>query len=75
MEQEGIKFICNANVGENVEPQMFLKEYHATVICNGATQPRDLPIEGRSLQGDALRELIFSPPIPRRCSMAAPPTA
>jgi glutamate synthase (NADPH/NADH) small chain len=51
MEQEGIKFICNANVGENVEPQIFLKEYDATVICTGATQPRDLPIEGRALQG------------------------
>jgi glutamate synthase (NADPH/NADH) small chain len=47
MEREGIKFICNANVGENVEPQVFLKEYDATVICTGATLPRDLPIEGR----------------------------
>ena len=51
MEQEGIKFICNANVGDNVEPQIFLNEYDATVICTGATQPRDLPIEGRSLKG------------------------
>ncbi|MDO8543164.1 MAG: glutamate synthase subunit beta [Opitutaceae bacterium] len=51
MEQEGIRFICNANVGENVEPQMFLKEFDATVICTGATQPRDLPIEGRNLKG------------------------
>ena len=51
MEKEGIKFICNANVGENVEPQIFLKEYDATVICTGATQPRDLPIEGRQLKG------------------------
>src|ERR1044072_9465392 len=51
MEQEGIKFICNANVGENVEPQIFLKEYDATVIGTGATQPRDLPIEGRNLKG------------------------
>jgi len=51
MEQEGIRFICNANVGENVEPQIFLKEYSATVICTGATQPRDLPIEGRNLPG------------------------
>ena len=39
MEQEGIKFICNADVGENIEPQIFLKEYDATVICTGATQP------------------------------------
>ncbi|HEY3757707.1 MAG TPA: glutamate synthase subunit beta [Opitutaceae bacterium] len=51
MEQEGIKFICNANVGDNVEPQIFLKEFDATVICTGATQPRDLPIEGRNLKG------------------------
>jgi glutamate synthase (NADPH) small chain len=51
MEEEGIKFICNANVGDNVEPQIFLNEYDATVICTGATQPRDLPIEGRNLKG------------------------
>src|SRR5215204_468241 len=51
MEDEGIKFICNANVGENVEAQIFLNEYDATVICTGATQPRDLPIEGRGLKG------------------------
>jgi glutamate synthase (NADPH/NADH) small chain len=51
MEDSGIKFICNANVGDNVEPQIFLKEYDATVFCTGATQPRDLPIEGRNLKG------------------------
>jgi glutamate synthase (NADPH/NADH) small chain len=51
MEQEGIKFICKANVGENVEPQIFLKEFDATVICTGATQPRNLPVEGRDLAG------------------------
>lgn len=51
LEKEGIRFICNANVGENVEPQIFLKEFDATVICTGATQPRDLPIEGRALKG------------------------
>ncbi len=51
MQQEGIKFICNANVGDNVEPQIFLKEYDATLLCTGATQPRDLPVEGRGLQG------------------------
>jgi glutamate synthase (NADPH) small chain len=49
--QEGVKFICNANIGDNVEPQIFLKEYDATVICTGATQARDLPIEGRNLKG------------------------
>ncbi len=51
LEQEGVKFICNANVGDNVEPQIFLKEYDATILCLGATKPRDLPIEGRALKG------------------------
>jgi glutamate synthase (NADPH/NADH) small chain len=51
MEQEGITFVCNANVGTNIKPQTFLKDYDATVICTGATQPRDLPIEGRNLKG------------------------
>ena len=51
LEQEGVKFICNAHVGENVEPQIFLKEYDATVLCVGATQGRDLKVEGRELKG------------------------
>jgi glutamate synthase (NADPH/NADH) small chain len=51
LEQEGIKFICNANVGENVEAQLLLRDFDAVVICTGATQPRDLPVEGRSLKG------------------------
>jgi glutamate synthase (NADPH/NADH) small chain len=55
MEQEGIKFVCNASVGtgdsDNVEPQMLMKEYDATVLCTGATAPRDLAIEGRNLKG------------------------
>jgi glutamate synthase (NADPH/NADH) small chain len=51
MEQEGVKFICNADVGDNVEPQIFLKEFDGTVLCVGATQPRDLPVEGRNLPG------------------------
>ena len=51
MEAAGIRFICNASVGDNVEPQIFLKEYDATVICTGATQPRNLPVEGRDLKG------------------------
>ena len=51
MEKEGIKFLCNAKVGENVEPQLLVKDFDATVICTGATLPRDLPVEGRDLKG------------------------
>jgi glutamate synthase (NADPH/NADH) small chain len=51
MEQEGIKFLCNAHVGDNVEAMLLLKDFDATVICTGATQPRDLAAEGRQLKG------------------------
>jgi glutamate synthase (NADPH/NADH) small chain len=51
MEQSGIKFVCNASVGDNVEAQLLLRDFDATVICTGATQPRDLPVEGRRLAG------------------------
>jgi glutamate synthase (NADPH/NADH) small chain len=50
MEKEGIKFLCNANVGENVEAQLLRKDFDAIVICTGATQPRDLNADGRSLK-------------------------
>ena len=51
LEAEGIKFLCNANVGENVEAQLLLRDFDATVVCTGATQPRDLPVAGRDLRG------------------------
>ena len=51
MEQEGIKFVCNAHVGENVEPQLLLRDFDAMVICTGATRPRDLAVPGRELGG------------------------
>lgn len=51
LEAEGIKFICNANVGENVEPQLLLRDFDAMLICTGATRPRDLDVEGRQLDG------------------------
>jgi glutamate synthase (NADPH/NADH) small chain len=51
MEQSGIKFICNANVGDNVEAQLLLRDFDATVLCTGATHPRDLGVEGRRLAG------------------------
>jgi glutamate synthase (NADPH/NADH) small chain len=51
MERSGIKFVCNANVGENVEAQLLLRDFDATVVCTGATRPRDLAVEGRALPG------------------------
>jgi len=51
MESEGIKFVCNTEVGGNYPAEKLLSEFDAAVLCTGATKPRDLPIEGRNLKG------------------------
>jgi glutamate synthase (NADPH) small chain len=51
MEEEGIVFRCNANVGVNVSINDLLREYHAIVLAGGSTIPRDLNIPGRELKG------------------------
>ena len=47
MEEEGVVFKCNANVGVNVRINDLLREYHAIVLAGGSTIPRDLQIPGR----------------------------
>jgi glutamate synthase (NADPH/NADH) small chain len=51
LEEEGIVFKCNANVGVNVSINDLLREYHAVVLAGGSTVPRDLPVPGRELKG------------------------
>lgn len=51
MEEEGITFKCNANVGENIELSTLLRDYHAIVLAGGSTIPRDLGLPGRELDG------------------------
>ncbi len=52
MEEEGISFVCNTEVGGAAYPAEKLRtDFDAVVIATGSTQPRDLPIEGRSLKG------------------------
>jgi glutamate synthase (NADPH/NADH) small chain len=51
LEDEGVKFVCNANIGVDIPAEKLLKDYDAVVVCTGATKPRDLPIEGRQLKG------------------------
>jgi glutamate synthase (NADPH/NADH) small chain len=51
MEQEGIIFRTNSNVGVNISAQHLQEEFDAVVICGGASAPRDLPIPGRDLKG------------------------
>jgi glutamate synthase (NADPH/NADH) small chain len=51
LEAEGIRFVCNTDVGGNYPAEKLLKEFDAVVLATGATKPRDLPIEGRQLKG------------------------
>src|SRR5262249_56850466 len=51
MEAEGVQFVTNTEVGVNYPAKQLLKEFDATVLCIGATKPRDLPVEGRNLKG------------------------
>jgi glutamate synthase (NADPH) small chain len=51
LEQEGIQFICNTEMGKDIAAEALLKDYDAVMLCTGATLPRDLPIAGRDLKG------------------------
>jgi glutamate synthase (NADPH/NADH) small chain len=51
LEQEGVQFRCNADVGGNVDPAELKAGFDAIVVCTGATVPRDLPVPGRELAG------------------------
>jgi glutamate synthase (NADPH/NADH) small chain len=51
MEEEGVVFRCNANVGVNVSINDLLREYQAVVLAGGSTVPRNLDIPGRELKG------------------------
>ncbi|MBW4519085.1 MAG: glutamate synthase small subunit [Scytolyngbya sp. HA4215-MV1] len=51
LEAEGVKFICNTEVGKDLPAENLLKEFDAVLLCTGATRPRDLPIAGRELKG------------------------
>jgi glutamate synthase (NADPH/NADH) small chain len=51
MEEEGIVFQCNAEVGVNVSVNDLLRQFNAVVLAGGSTIPRDLPAPGRDLKG------------------------
>ena len=51
LEEEGVKFVCNTEIGKDLPAQQLLDEYDGVILCTGATKPRDLPIEGRDLKG------------------------
>ncbi len=51
MAAEGVTFVTNAHVGENVDIEKLYVESDAVLLACGATVPRDLAIPGRELAG------------------------
>ena len=51
LREEGIEFVTNTEVGTDYPVEKLLDGFDAVVLCGGATKPRDLPIEGRNLEG------------------------
>lgn len=51
MEEEGVVFKTNSNVGVDITADQLKSDFDAVLLAMGAEQPRDLPIEGRELDG------------------------
>jgi glutamate synthase (NADPH/NADH) small chain len=51
MAAEGVKFVTGTAVGVDIAAAKLKDEFDATMLCCGATKPRDLPIPGRELKG------------------------
>jgi glutamate synthase (NADPH/NADH) small chain len=51
MEKEGIEFKTNVVIGEDLSADYIKEKFDAVLLCMGAGTPRDLPVEGRNLEG------------------------
>ena len=51
MEKEGVSFRLNTEVGKNYPVVKLVNDFHAVVICSGASNPRPLSVEGADLKG------------------------
>jgi glutamate synthase (NADPH/NADH) small chain len=51
IEKEGVIYKTNTEVGKDISAKQLQKDFDAVVLACGATNPRDLPVEGRDLKG------------------------
>ena len=51
MREEGVAFQTGVHVGQDLTAADLRKSFDAVLLCLGAEQPRDLPVEGRNLAG------------------------
>jgi glutamate synthase (NADPH/NADH) small chain len=51
LEEEGVEFVYNTEVGKDITVEQLRNDYDAICIAIGAGVPRDLKVEGRELKG------------------------
>ncbi|MBU8907333.1 glutamate synthase subunit beta [Desertibacillus haloalkaliphilus] len=51
LEAEGVTFKTNTEVGKGYQTAELRSEFDAVILCTGAIVPRDVPVEGRELEG------------------------
>ena len=51
MEKAGVTFVTNTDVGRDGKATKLLKEYDSILLACGASNPRDIKIEGRDAKG------------------------
>ena len=51
MEEEGVKFVVNADVGKTVNAADIVKDYDSVILACGASNPRDIKATGREADG------------------------
>lgn len=51
MEEEGVKFVVNADVGKTVKAADIVKDYDSVILACGASNPRDIKATDREADG------------------------
>ena len=51
MEEEGVKFVTNADIGKDAKSKKLIDGFDRIVLCCGASNPRDINAPGRDAKG------------------------
>ena len=68
MTAEGIEFQTGVEVGKDLSAKQLTEDFDSVILCCGATKPRDLPVEGRNLNGVHFCNGAPDPKYTRDCS-------
>ena len=51
MEEEGVTFVTGVNVGKDMKAEELLKKFDRVLLACGASNPRDIKVQGRDAKG------------------------